>query len=525
MRTGRRLSIKNRLILIHWLVTLAVLLLLGTAVFWGYSAFQRKDVDDFLQDEARGISGAVISFVEGHSRGLPIPSELNSPEFRKFIAGYLAQRVNLPLPYKVTLALMDSQGNFWGVSNKAVPLDYPTQSPPKFVDPQVIDPETTIVSFLGEPVSFRMISAPILLEGFRLGQLRLAVITTGLQADQRSFLAGLIAFLVALSLLESLLILSLTTRTLRPVQDMSVSAEKITESSLQLRIPEPPGRDEIGTLARTFNHLLSRLQKSYEFQDQVVGELSHQLKTPLTILRGRNEAALAVPHLTPEVRTVLEDNLMDLDRMASLITTLLNIARLETHSADLQKVPLDLEKLINEVKDELEPLWLEKGLTFQWSSTFMVETIPPNGVWGDRFFIKQALMNLMVNSYKFSPANGVIQVDLSPAKGSGGQGERGESQTVEELYISLRISNEGPPIPEADLEKIFQRFYQSNSGENGSAGEPGTLDRGFGLGLSISKRIIEQHGGTIRAFNPASGGAAFEILLPYRVEKKHGGRL
>lgn len=508
MTLGRRFSIKNRIIIVHWFVTLAVLLALGTAVYWGEVGFQRKAVDDFLQDEARGISSSVVSFLEGHSQNRPIPDELTSPEFLQFIAGYLAQRVDLPLPYKVTLALMDSQGKIWGVSNQAVPIGYTAQNPLLYVDPRVLDPETTIVSYQGGPVPFRMISAPIRKQELRLGQLRLAVITSGLQADQQTFLVELLGFLLALSLLESLLIFSLTTWTLRPVLEMSKTAEKITESSLQLRIPESPGKDEIGTLGKTLNHLLSRIQVSYEFQEQVVGELSHQLKTPLTILRGRNEASLAHEGVPPQVQSVLEDNLMDLDRMASLITTLLNIARLESRSANLEKLPLDLEKLIDEIKDELEPLWLEKGLGFQWSITWVSDKPNESGVLGDRFFIKQALLNLLVNAYKFSPENGLIRVSLGLVTRPGGS------------FLCLAIENDGPPIPPADLEKIFRRFYQSDRSD--PAEKP--LDQGFGLGLSICKRIIEQHGGTIRAFNPETGGAGFEILLPYHQMKNHGGQ-
>ncbi len=297
---------------------------------------------------------------------------------------------------------------------------------------------------------------------------------------------------------------------LRPVRQMSLSAQAISESHLDRRLTVPAGGDEIAVMARTINNLLERMERDFRFEEALVRQLSNELRTPLTILRGRNE--LALERKPPEnVKRVLEDNLADVDNIASLLNTLLNLARLECRMEPVSIEPLDLVPLLRDLIDELDPLWEEKQIHFEFAlaGRDTWDGGPPLMAVGDALLLRQVFLNLLTNAYKYTPAWGGIGVSVDHA---------GSSESPSWRIV---VRNPGPAIPDDALEMVFKRFYRVEVQHPEEYERASGLEQpGFGLGLSVAKSMVELQNGRIRAFNPESGGAAFEVLLPRRTAEK-----
>lgn len=472
-----RLSITAKLFLGFWGLLVLALGFLGTVSTLWFVGQQSASLNQFLEGEAQGVLNRLEGMVEGMSQIDDLrPDELRAT-LSSDLQSYLSQRVNRPIPYKTTLLILDDRNLALARSNSALdlmgPLPLPGGNTPIFEDVRDRGP------------AYRMVTQSFSLGPGSRGTFRIACLLSSLDGPLTSFLTSMIVILCGSLVLLTVLGVGLVTMTLRPVRLMARAAAEIGEQNLAARIPLPPGRDDLSRLAVTLNGLLGRLEADYAFQERLVEDLTHQLKTPLTILRGRNELGLTTRKDTAELRELIEDNLSDIDSLVNLLNTLLELARLDGRIDRLKTIPVDLGHMLVSLGEELEPLWQSKSLTFRASG-------PPVTVAADPEGLRQAMTNLFDNAWKFSPAGGLLSVrwEALPA--------------VHEVRIV--VSNQGPPIPEADLERIFRRFYRSTSPEAGT---------GAGLGLAIVRSLINLHGGTVRAFNPPEGGAAFEILLPY----------
>jgi signal transduction histidine kinase len=255
------------------------------------------------------------------------------------------------------------------------------------------------------------------------------------------------------------------------------------------------------------------LHKNIDFQEQLVNDLSHQLRTPLAAMRGAIEISMHKARSVPEYQSILESNIAEIDRITALVNTMLSFAKLDGQIERLQYKICDLLKLLEETVGELGPLWEEKSIHFVYRlfRNKEVEEFSTSGagipgplesafgqftIEADGFLLKQAIINILDNAYKHTSAGGQITVELYRDIPD----NPGFCRTV--------IMNTGPSIPETTLPHLFTPFFQGDSSLLPSGA------KGFGLGLSICRRIVEMHQGKIRAFNPESGGAAFEIILP-----------
>lgn len=475
---SRQPSITTKLFLTFFALLVLALGLLGTLSTLWFMRQESANLDQFLQSEAQTVATRLDGIVEDLTfAGRTAPSEVEAA-FRRELKDLLSSRLNRPVPYKTTLVILDGQGQVLAQSNQAVDLLGPL--------PALKPGEFQIHDSLGKGPAYRAITAAISLGPNRPGVFRIACLLTSLDQPFISFLTSLVMVLGGSLVLFSLLGAGLIGRTLRPVRSMVHVASQISEQNLATRIPLPPGNDDLSRLAVTLNALLARLENDYAYQERLVGELTHQLKTPLTILRGRNELGLTTLQTCEEFQDLIEDNLSDIDSLVNLLNTLLKLARYDSRIDRMRTVPVDLKKLVGQLGDELEPLWLDKNLSFRIEGDPLVLDADPEA-------LRQILTNLFDNAWKYAPRGTEILT-------------RWEI-TQEKRAVTIVVSNQGPPVPEEDLEKIFKRFFRSVYPEPRGAGA--------GLGLSIVKSLVELHGGTVRAFNPPEGGAAFAFELPY----------
>ena len=274
-------------------------------------------------------------------------------------------------------------------------------------------------------------------------------------------------------------------RVLRPVQDIARAAKLIEVSHLNQRIPLVGSGDEFDQLALTFNETFARLEHAVGEMKQFTGSIAHELRTPLTALRGEAEIALFHYESQEEFRRVLSSQLEEFQKLTRLIDQLLTLARAEAGEFHLESVPVAIDPLLKYIVETLTLLADEKGVTL------VLKSDPDIVVRGDKDWLERALLNLLDNAIKYTPAGGRVTVQAAK----------------EQSTIRIDIIDTGSGIPPDALPHIFERFYRANPARDKSI-------EGVGLGLSLVKWIIHEHGGSIEAASIPGNGARFTMVLP-----------
>jgi heavy metal sensor kinase len=300
-----------------------------------------------------------------------------------------------------------------------------------------------------------------------------------------------IASLLALPIVLALVGVSgyvLAKRALAPLEEMARRAEEITSDRLQERLPTGEVGDELGHLARVFNNLLARLEQSFEQLRRFTSDASHELRTPLTSIRSVGEVALQKDGTREEYRDTIGSMLEEVNRLTALVDSLLTISRADAGRIQLHATVFSAMDLAREAAGLFEVLAEEKG------QRIIVQGDEAVNVKGDRVFLRQALVNIIHNAVKYSPAGGVITVG---------------AHYEPEGTIRLDVVDSGPGISIEHSKKIFDRFYRVDESRSREGG-------GAGLGLSIAQWAVRVHGGDIR-LRPTEGteeGCTFQICLP-----------
>lgn len=277
-------------------------------------------------------------------------------------------------------------------------------------------------------------------------------------------------------------------KALKPVDDIVDAAEHITADRLDQRLPVSGSEDEIGHLTTVLNRMIDRLQRSFEQARRFSADASHELKTPLTIIRGELEIALRSGKIPHGVERTMLDLLEETGRLIHIVEGLLLLSQ-----ADAGKFPGGTEKIaltamIEELAEDIEILGdrLEIGVKLQLE--------PDVAVKGSPQFLRQLVLNLFDNAIKYNRQSGAIHCDLITDDG----------------IAIFRIANTGADIPPADRERIFDRFFRVESSRARSDVGGG----GQGLGLSIAREIVRAHGGTLTIEPSASGWVVFQFTIP-----------
>jgi signal transduction histidine kinase len=283
----------------------------------------------------------------------------------------------------------------------------------------------------------------------------------------------------------------LANRALRPVGRMIDELEEITDGrSLHRRLPAGggPEPDELGRLANALNSLLARLETSFAAMRRFVADASHELKTPLTVMRAGVERALTDHKTNPDALVPLEETLVGVRHMTELVESLLTLARVDEGRMELHTEPVDLGGVLAEALETAQILGEQAGVA-------VTLDIPaePVVVDADRGRIRQLVMNLVTNAVKYTPAGGRVWLSLTA--------------TSEAATIAARDTGIG--IAPGDVARVFDRFWRADLARSRTGERPG-----IGLGLSISKWIAEAHGGSIGVTSRPGRGTTFTVTLP-----------
>jgi heavy metal sensor kinase len=276
-------------------------------------------------------------------------------------------------------------------------------------------------------------------------------------------------------------------RSLHPVDEMTRAALAMEPGKLAHRIEAPGNDDEIARLADAFNQMLERLDRSFRQIQQFSADASHELKTPLTSIRGAAEVALMGERDPEEYRRALRSIVDDVERMSAIVENLLLLARADANQVRIKSEPVEFQDLVLGVYEQLEPLGHRKGVALDLSSIDEVT------VAGDPLWLNQIAVNLVNNAIKYTPEGGTVTLSLR-ADGAAGTAE-------------FSVSDTGPGIPPEHLPRIFDRFYRVDSGRSRDAG-------GVGLGLNIAKWAAEAQGGRIEVKSQVGVGTTFTLTMP-----------
>ena len=277
----------------------------------------------------------------------------------------------------------------------------------------------------------------------------------------------------------------LADRALKPVDRMTATARRISAEHLSQRVDETGTGDELDNLAKTLNQMLTRLDAAFSQVRRFSADASHELQTPLTILKGELEVALRSTRTPEEYRATLESALEEVDRIAHLVEGLLLLARAEAGVLRMDRQEVDLGQVLEEVYTRLKPLADSRRIELR------LGTIEPLPIRGDRDRLQRMTSNLLDNAIKYTGAEGRVTIGLEH----------------DSRWASIIVSDTGSGIPIEEQKHIFQPFYRT--AEARSLAEWGT-----GLGLSIAQSIAAAHGGTIQVESVLGRGSSFRVLIP-----------
>jgi heavy metal sensor kinase len=272
-------------------------------------------------------------------------------------------------------------------------------------------------------------------------------------------------------------------RALDPVNSVADAAQRITHSNLDVQIPSRKTGDELDRLIEAFNHMMTRLNRSFEQIRQFSTDVSHELRTPLTVVRGQLEVALFTAKTVDQYRDAMADALEGVERLSNIVRALLLLSQAESGQLVLQKTEINLAELIRDLVDQHQIPAEAQGIRLEADlpSSCMLSA--------DRIQIERLVSNLLGNAIKYTPAGGQVKVRLLAQMND----------------VKLIVEDTGVGISPEHLPHIFDRFYRVPSSDP---------EKGLGLGLSFVAWIAGAHSGTVTVESKPNEGTRFTVLLP-----------
>jgi len=275
-------------------------------------------------------------------------------------------------------------------------------------------------------------------------------------------------------------------RALRPVDEITRTARSIGEHNLSERLQTPSTGDELQRLSETLNEMLARLESAFRRITQFTADASHELRTPISLMRVTAEVALRKDRPATDYREALGQILHELEQTSRLIEDLLTLARADSGAAKLGMAPMDLAQSLREACRQIQRLCQDKQV--QLREAIAADACP---VEGDCEALRRVFVILLDNAVKYTGPGGRVDVSLTELDG----------------FAIIEVRDTGIGISDQDLPNIFERFYRADKARSRASG-------GTGLGLSIARWIIESHRGEIQVESALGQGSTFRTRLP-----------
>lgn len=473
------MNIRLRLTLWYTGVLTLILVVFSAAVYLGLGQSLFLTLDTHLKREvAQLIGGLKFSREDDHEE-----------EDEDHEASGWRRRDELELTYwpeeGVLWRILDPQGRLLVDSGRldGVPIDPGIAA---------LDHTRFEYSTTGEGTPIKLYSVPFIIEGQGAGIVQMAESYQHIQDVQQQ-----LVLLFAIGVPFTVLAASaggwfLASSALNPIDRITRAAQQISADDLHQRLNLKVPNDEVGRLAITFDQMLARLEDAFERQKRFIADASHEMRTPLTILKGDVEVALNRPRTASEYRETLEMINQTADRMNALVEELLLLARADNDQYPLHLQPLDLSEVLTDLVAKLQTRANNKNVEL------CLDTPLNLPMAGDRDKLTRLFINLVDNAIKYSPAGASVRVTAA----------------VRADYACVMVADTGSGIPAEHLPHLFERFYRvdkARSRQRTNGDDEGT---GVGLGLSIVQWLVKIHGGRIEVDSQTGRGTTFTVRLP-----------
>ena len=455
-----KLPIRLRLTAWYFAILAVVLSAFGISAYFAMRHSIRQTVDEELQIRSEGVHQLIERDIQrGHKDDLPEGLREHT-ELRQ--GGALLQ-------------VSDEQGNW--LYRSPVMSDYGVPRP------ATVPKRAT--EFMGKDVPLRIWTQKVSVGG------QSYLIQSAFEMDDFYESLHHFALLLFISIPSLLLCAAaggywISTRALAPVDQIAQTARTISAQNLSSRLVVPKTGDELQRLSETLNGMLERLEAAFKKITQFTADASHELRTPVAVMRTRAELSLRKARSAEEYRDVIAEVLTELEKTSGLIEQLMFLARADSGAETLHFAPTNVSEVLREACHQGSALAEAKQIGFQ-------ERISGDSMWiqGDATSLRRLFLILIDNAVKYTPANGQVEVSLQRNDG----------------YAVAQVRDTGIGIAEADLPNVFERFYRADKARTRESG-------GVGLGLSIGRWITEVHAGAIEVHSSPGRGSMFRIRLP-----------
>jgi len=489
---GIAFTVKRKIVLLSLLLNVILWIISGVSIYQFISSQLYQNLDAFLETEAIGTADSIVAVLSSEYRGKDgspsashISRSLDDPAFFKVALSWFDERKDQPKPYKTTVTIYNMDGKPLVSSNATFS---PERLSEDFLAELAVERRFFSSTLSVEPTSSRSheVRHAYAVVGFRnIDAAIVEVLTLGdsVNASLASLARGFFLALPILLFLAFSIELYLLKQAFKPVQDIISAARSISERNLKLRVPLPSASDEIRDLAETLNTMLDRIDQAFDYQTRLVEDISHQLRTPLSILKGELETGLRRVRTAKEYEEILSSNLDEVNRIIRVTENLLLIVHYENGSAVMNLNRLDLNALAEECVEHMMPVLNQKRIRVEMDSSGSAR------ISGDRHKLRQVLLNLLDNSIKYSGEDSLIRLRTESSR--------------DRVYF--RIADQGIGISAEDIPHVFERFYRSREARR---------EKGFGLGLNICKSIVTLHGGSIFVQSEPGNGTTVTLEFP-----------
>ncbi len=356
---------------------------------------------------------------------------------------------------------------------------------------RALDGEQAEVISDGES-DMRMISVavPIEIGGDIVGGVYLAETVNTIDDTINSTQTSLIVFSTLIILLIGMLSLGMSYIITSPMEEFTAVAREISKGNFSIRV-NVRGHNEISQMGETLNYMCDELEQLEEKRRKFVSDASHELKTPMAGIKLICDSLVSAENLEPAmVKEFLSDMSDEVDRLTRIVERLLVLTKLDAGGNSLKIEECDIKVLINQVVRKLTPMATAKDIVMY--TDYHDRNFAPILIDYDKIY--EAIYNISDNAIKYSPEGGFVHIDV----------------TADNDYLTIRIEDNGPGIPEGERDRIFERFYRLDDSRARDTG-------GTGLGLAITKEAVLMHNGTIDVANVSEVGSVFTVRLPYKV--------
>jgi heavy metal sensor kinase len=460
------LPIKWKLTLWYGAILALILVVFSSGVYIYFKNGLQKGIDAKIQSIAQVLSS---SMTESHSQSV-------FGNFERYLENVLGRK-----PKGKFVQIIDTSGKIGAKMN-----DIETDTvPASFASLEKALKGEVAYETIGEKrPRLRMITLPIM-ENKKVTSI--IQVGTSMEDFDETMTKLLVIFVIGIPASLSATVMVgyfMAKKTLKPVDAIRKAAVKISSTNLDERIDVKGRKDELSRLAETFNAMISRLKESFIRINQFSLDVSHELKTPLTILKGETEVALRKDRGNEEYKRLLVSSLEEVDRMTKIIDDLLLLSKADPKDVRLNVEDVSLKDLIVEVCVDLQIFADKKGIDLSMGELGDVR------VKGDELKLRRMLLNIVENGIKYTQTGGKVAV----------------SSVVNDGCVEVNVKDNGAGIAQEDIKYVFDRFYQADRSRR--------REGGSGLGLSISKWIAEAHKGSIRVESQPMNGSLFSIKLP-----------